>query len=765
MTFQEVAAIFIVLSPGIAALIAGLGQRVLGDKGAMGLTTLIVVSAALLAGYQFFMHAFGAPGDPTTIVLSRWFDVDTFIADWAIRIDALSVTMMFVVTSVSALVHIYSIGYMAEDPHRARFFAYLSLFTFAMLMLVTADNFIQLFFGWEGVGLASYLLIGFWYKKPSANDAAIKAFVVNRVGDFGFALGIMALVFMIQPAAGVDYTQFGITEFSSIRFDTVFAVISGNAPVQMVGAAAAMPIQEVTFDFLGVHVWGLEIAGILLFIGAMGKSAQFFLHTWLPDAMEGPTPVSALIHAATMVTAGVFLVCRASPLYAVADVASDMVTVVGAVTCLFAATVGLAQNDIKRVVAYSTCSQLGYMFFAAGLGAYGAAMFHLFTHAFFKALLFLGSGSVIHGMHHEQDMRFMGGVRKPMMFTWAMMLIGTLALIGFGIPGTDIGFAGFFSKDAIIESAFASDASFGPFAFWCSIAAALLTSFYSWRLMFMTFEGKYRPNPHAHHDDHAHDHAHEHGHAAPKDGRAPAHESPLVMLVPLVLLAVGAVFAGVMFKPQFLTKNADGFWQGAIVREADPLYGPCGVHPYGDASHCVADTHAPADAHAPMSSNAAASAAEESHGAVATDEHAATGDAAHAGEHHELPAWVIWAPFVVTMTGFFGAIIFYLLAPGVPRRMAKNGGPMHAFLSHKWYFDEIYRFVFVKGTAALGDLFWKIGDKKIIDGMGPDGVTGVAKAGAGGLSKLHTGYIFHYALVILVSAVVFAAFVLAGQGR
>ncbi len=762
MTFQEVAAIFIVLSPGIAAAIAGLGQRVLGDKGAMGLTTLIVVSAALFAGYQFLMHAFSGASEPTTIVLSRWFDVDTFIADWAIRIDALSVTMMFVVTSVSALVHIYSIGYMAEDPHRARFFAYLSLFTFAMLMLVTADNFIQMFFGWEGVGLASYLLIGFWYKKPSANDAAIKAFVVNRVGDFGFALGIMALVFMIQPVAGVDYAQFGITEFSSIRFDTVFAVIANNLPVQSVGAAAAMPIQEVTFDFLGVHVWGLEIAGILLFIGAMGKSAQFFLHTWLPDAMEGPTPVSALIHAATMVTAGVFLVCRASPLYAVADVASDMVTIVGAVTCLFAATVGLAQNDIKRVVAYSTCSQLGYMFFAAGLGAYGAAMFHLFTHAFFKALLFLGAGSVIHGMHHEQDMRFMGGVRKPMMFTWAMMLIGTLALIGFGIPGTDIGFAGFFSKDAIIESAFASDATFGPFAFWCSIAAALLTSFYSWRLMFMTFEGKHRPNPHAHHDDHAHDH--DHAHAAPKDGRAPAHESPPVMLVPLLLLAIGAVFAGVVFKPEFLTKNADGFWQGAIVREADPLYGPCGVHPYGEGS-CEAVAHAPAEAHAPVSSNAAASAAEEAHGAVATDEHADPAAAAHAGEHHELPAWVIWAPFVVTVTGFFGAVIFYLMAPGVPRRMAKNGGPMHAFLSHKWYFDEIYHFVFVKGTRALGDLLWKVGDKKIIDGLGPDGVTGIAKAGAGGLSKLHTGYIFHYALVILVSAVIFVAFVLAGQGR
>ncbi len=767
MTFHEVAAILIVLSPGVAAAVAGLGQRVLGDKGAMGLTTFIVVAAALLAGWQFFSWSLGGEaGGTQTVVLSRWFNVDTFIADWAIRIDALSVTMMFVVTSVSALVHIYSIGYMAEDPHRARFFSYLSLFTFAMLMLVTADNFIQLFFGWEGVGLASYLLIGFWYKKPSANDAAIKAFVVNRVGDFGFALGIMALVFMIQPVAGVDYAQYGIKEFSSIQFDTVFAVIANDAPVQVVGQTVAMPISQVTFDFLNFHVWGLEIAGILLFIGAMGKSAQFFLHTWLPDAMEGPTPVSALIHAATMVTAGVFLVCRASPLYAEAEVASSVITVVGAVTCLFAATVGLAQNDIKRVVAYSTCSQLGYMFFAAGLGAYGAAMFHLFTHAFFKALLFLGAGSVIHGMHHEQDMRFMGGVRPNMMFTWAMMLIGTLALIGFGIPGTDIGFAGFFSKDAIIESAFASDSAFGPFAFWCSIAAALLTSFYSWRLMFMTFEGKFRPNPHAHHDDHghvddhAHGHGHDHAHAKPKDGRAPAHESPIVMLIPLLLLAAGAVFAGLLFKPQFLTTNADGFWQGAIVREADPLYGPCGVHPNGDASHCAADAHEPA----PVVSNAASSAAEEAHAAVAADEHAAAAEGEHGGGHH-LPDWVIWAPFVVTLTGFLGAIIFYLIAPGIPRRMAENGGPMHSFLSHKWYFDEIYHFVFVKGTAALGDLFWKIGDKKIIDGMGPDGVTGVAKAGAGGLSKLHTGYIFHYALVILVSAVVFVAFVLAGQGR
>jgi NADH-quinone oxidoreductase subunit L len=759
VTFQEIAAIFIVLAPGVAAAVSGLGQRFLGDRGAMAVTTTIVISAAVLATWQFFAWSLGGQsGGAVTIVLSRWFDVDTFIADWAIRIDALSVIMMFVVTSVSALVHTYSIGYMSEDPHRARFFAYLSLFTFAMLMLVTADNFIQLFFGWEGVGLASYLLIGFWYKKPSANSAAIKAFVVNRVGDFGFALGIMALVLMVHPVAGVDYAQFGITEFSSIKFDTVFAVIANNAPVQVIGQAAAMPIQEVTFDFLGVHVWGLEMAGILLFIGAMGKSAQFFLHTWLPDAMEGPTPVSALIHAATMVTAGVFLVCRASPLYAVADVASSMITVVGAVTCLFAATVGLAQNDIKRVVAYSTCSQLGYMFFAAGVGAYGAAMFHLFTHAFFKALLFLGAGSVIHGMHHEQDMRFMGGVRQPMMFTWAMMLIGTLALIGFGIPGTEFGFAGFFSKDAIIESAYASTDAFGPFAFWCSIAAALLTSFYSWRLMFMTFEGRYRPNPHAHHDDHAHaddhGHGHDHAHAALKDGRAPAHESPWIMLVPLLLLAVGAVFAGFVFKPQFLTSKADAFWQGAIVREADPLYGPNGIHPYGAATekHGATADHAPA--------------AEEAHAAPADGEHAAAAGAAeHAEEHHELPLWVVWAPFVVTMTGLIGAIIFYLMAPGVPRRMAANGGPMHSFLSHKWYFDEIYNFVFVKGTAALGDLFWKVGDKKIIDGMGPDGVTGVAKAGAGGLSKLHTGYIFHYALVVLLSAVIFVAFVLFSQGR
>ncbi|MDP3494415.1 MAG: NADH-quinone oxidoreductase subunit L [Hyphomonadaceae bacterium] len=694
MTFQEIAAIFIVLAPGIAAVVAGLGQRFLGDKGSMAITTTLVVSAAVLAAYLFFNQVFGPHGEhgahATTIVLSRWFDVSTFVVDWAIRLDSLSITMLFVVTSVSALVHIYSIGYMADDPHRARFFAYLSLFTFAMLMLVTADNFIQLFFGWEGVGLASYLLIGFWYKKPSANAAAIKAFVVNRVGDFGFALGFMALVFMIQPAAGVDYAAMGIHHFSSVGFDTVFNVIVNNAPVLVGGSGAPVAIQDVTFDFLGLHVWGLEVVGVLLFIGAMGKSAQFFLHTWLPDAMEGPTPVSALIHAATMVTAGVFLVCRCSYLYEHTVVAANMITIIGAVTCFFAATIGLAQNDIKRVVAYSTCSQLGYMFFAAGVGAYEAAMFHLFTHAFFKALLFLSAGSVIHGMHHEQDMRNMGGLRKKMPLTWAMMLIGTLALTGVGIPavqGLHIGFAGFFSKDAIIESAFASPDTYGQLAFWLSIGAAFLTSFYSWRLMFMTFEGKTRA------DHHTYDHA---------------HDPPLVMAVPLIVLSIGAVLAGIVFYDAMVDHHEAAFWGGAIYNAPE--------------NHVLHD-------------------------------------------RHEVPLWVLLAPAACWIGGLLFAVIFYLMAPSIPRKMARNGGPMHSFLSHKWYFDEIYNFVFVKGTALLGDVFWKIGDKKIIDGLGPDGVTGVAKASAGGLSKLHTGYIFHYAFVVLISAVVFVAFVLLGQGR
>ncbi|MBI1338695.1 NADH-quinone oxidoreductase subunit L [bacterium] len=669
----------------------------------MAITTGLVLAAAGAAASLFFPLVFGTHAEGAhheTLVLATWIDVGPIVADWAIRMDTLSIVMMFVVTSVSALVHIYSISYMEEDPHRARFFAYLSLFTFAMLMLVTADNFIQLFFGWEGVGLASYLLIGFWYKKPSANSAAIKAFVVNRVGDFGFALGIMALAFMLRApdqflnpdgSVGADYLALlGVDKFSSVKFDTLFGAIRADALVQPFGAATAVPIQSVTFEFLGQYVYGLEIVGFLLFIGAMGKSAQFLLHTWLPDAMEGPTPVSALIHAATMVTAGVFLVCRCSPVYEHTVVAADIITVIGAVTCFFAATIGLAQNDIKRVIAYSTCSQLGYMFFAAGLGAYEAAMFHLFTHAFFKALLFLSAGAVIHGLHHEQDMRNMGGLRTKMPITWGMMVIGTLALTGVGLPaveGLHLGFAGFFSKDAIIETAYASHDTFAPLAFWLSIGAAVLTSFYSWRLILMTFHGRTRA------DHHTFDHA---------------HDAPVVMLIPLGLLAVGAVFAGGVFYDAFVEHHNEAFWAGSIYR--------------GEDNHVL-------------------------------------------HERHYVPLWVLLAPAAAWVSGLLAALYFYGLRAGLGARIAASGGPLHSFLSRKWYFDELYNFVFVRGAALLGDLFWKVGDRAVIDGLGPDGLTAAAKAGAGGLSRLHTGYLFHYALVILLSAVAIGAFILFGQGR
>ncbi|MEL7548072.1 MAG: NADH-quinone oxidoreductase subunit L, partial [Pseudomonadota bacterium] len=472
--------LYIVLAPGVAALIAGLLQRYIGDRGAMVVTTATVLLAGVFSVFQLFNYAFGGlsgdgheavhtamsvPGGHI-ITLMPWIDVGQFQADWAIRIDALSIVMMAVITSVSGLVHLYSGGYMSDDPHKARFFAYLSLFTFAMLMLVTADNFIQLFFGWEGVGLASYLLIGFYYSKDAPNEAAIKAFVTNRVGDFGLALGIMA-VFVV---------------FGSVKFEPVLDAIRANAEVVPLALAEAGQIRDLVLPFLWLEVPALELIGVLLFIGAMGKSAQFFLHVWLPDAMEGPTPVSALIHAATMVTAGVYLVCLMSPIYEFAPFASAMVTLVGAITAIYAATVGMAQNDIKRVIAYSTCSQLGYMFFAAGIGAYEAAMFHLFTHAFFKALLFLGAGSVIHGFHHEQDMRNMGGLARYMPLTYGAMLIGTIAIIGLGLPHTSFGFAGFFSKDAIIESAYSASlagVTFAQVAFWLGISAALLTSFYS----------------------------------------------------------------------------------------------------------------------------------------------------------------------------------------------------------------------------------------------------------------------------------------------
>jgi NADH-quinone oxidoreductase subunit L len=654
----------IVLAPLFAAAFAGLLQRYIGDKIAMAVTTG-AVGLSLVLSWPIFIGFVWGDEQARLVELLRFIDVAGFTSTWSVRVDTLSAVMLVVVNTVSFLVHVYSIGYMSEDPHRARFFSYLSFFTFAMLALVTANDFLQLFFGWEGVGVASYLLIGFWFHKRSANDAAIKAFVVNRVGDFGFALGIMAVFFC----------------YGSIQFDAVFHAAAEN-PGLMIGID-------------GFSAPAVEVIAVLLFIGAMGKSAQFFLHVWLPDAMEGPTPVSALIHAATMVTAGVFMVCRAGELYHMAPIASGVVTIVGATTALFAATVGLAQNDIKRVVAYSTCSQLGYMFFAAGVGAYNAAMFHLFTHAFFKALLFLGAGSVIHGLHHEQDMRYMGGVRKPMPITWAMMTIGTFALIGFGIPGLG-GFAGFYSKDAIIEAAYGSHGIGAQFAFWCGVSAALLTSFYSWRLAFMTFEGKFRPNPHAHHDDaHADDH-----HAEPADGAAPAHESPWIMLAPLLVLAAGAIFAGMIFYPYFLGEHAEGFW-----RHVMPV----------------------------------------AHG------------------HHDFPMWVLWAPLVVTVTGFLLAIVFYLWKPAFSKAMAK--GPVWAFLYNKWYFDEIYDFIFVKGARAIGDLFWKVGDAKVIDGLGPDGVAASSRFFARQVRKLQSGFVYHYSFFMLIAAVAFGAYaIFAGIG-
>jgi NADH-quinone oxidoreductase subunit L len=566
--------------------------------------------------------------------------------------------MLVVVNTVSSLVHLYSIGYMHEDEHRPRFFAYLSLFTFAMLMLVTSDNLVQMFFGWEGVGLASYLLIGFWYKKPSANAAAIKAFIVNRVGDFGFALGIF-LIFVL---------------FGSVGFEQIFPRVA-----DMTGK---------TFHFVGYDWHALTLVSLLLFMGAMGKSAQFLLHTWLPDAMEGPTPVSALIHAATMVTAGVFLVARMSPVFEYAPAALTVVVVIGATTAFFAATVGLVQNDIKRVIAYSTCSQLGYMFVALGVGAYSAGIFHLFTHAFFKALLFLGAGSVIHAMHHEQDMRNMGGLRKYIPWTAAAMTVGTLALTGFPF------LAGYFSKDAIIESAFAAKHGFATdYAFVLLVLAACMTSFYSWRLYFMTFEGKPRwgADAHAHdahgHDDHAHDnHSHGHGDHTP-------HESPLVMMIPLALLSLGAIAAGFAFKDAFIGHHYEHFWKTALFTGKD--------------NHIL-----------------------------------------HA--MHEVPHWVGLAPFVAMVIGFLLAVYMYVLRTDLPAKMAARQPMLYNFLLNKWYFDELYDVLFVRPALWIGRLFWKKGDGAIIDGLGPDGVSARVMDVTGRVVRLQTGFVYHYAFSMLL---------------
>jgi NADH-quinone oxidoreductase subunit L len=670
----------LLFAPLVGALIAGFGWRIIGDKGAQWVTTGLLFLSALLSWVLFLGH----DGVTEQIHILDWVQSGTLDTSWAIRMDRLTAIMLIVITTVSALVHLYSMGYMAHDEnfrdnesYRPRFFAYLSFFTFSMLMLVTSDNLLQMFFGWEGVGVASYLLIGFYYRKPSANAAAIKAFVVNRVGDFGFALGIMALYFLVD----------------SIKLDDVFV--------------AAPELAETQLTFLWTEWNAANLIAFLLFVGAMGKSAQLFLHTWLPDAMEGPTPVSALIHAATMVTAGVFLVCRMSPLMEYAPQAMNFVVFLGASTAFFAATVGLVQNDIKRVIAYSTCSQLGYMFVAAGVGVYSVAMFHLFTHAFFKAMLFLGAGSVIHGMHHEQDMRNYGGLRKKMPYTFYAMLIGTLAITGVGIPLTGwIGFAGFASKDAVIESAYVGSA--GGYAFWMLVIAALFTSFYSWRLMFLTFWGEARG------DKHTHEHA---------------HESPNVMLIPLGVLALGAVFAGAIWYGSFFGKPNEviKFFGGSYGEPAAEL-----VEAVAERSPKASELHyvmegAPGEAAIYM---------------------APENTVLH--EAHYVPTWVKLSPFVAMLIGLVTALWFYIWDPAMPKRVAETNRPLYLFLLNKWYFDEIYDFLFVRPAKALGALLWKRGDGDVIDGS----INGVAMGLIPRLTRLagraQSGYIFTYAFAMVV---------------
>ena len=604
-----------------------------GSRAAELVTTVFLFASMVLSWFAFVDVGFGHHDSHGAIF--SWMTSGDLKVDWALRIDTLTVVMLVVVTTISSFVHLYSIGYMADDPFRPRFFAYLSLFTFAMLMLVTADNLVQLFFGWEGVGLMSYLLIGFWYQKPEANAAAIKAFVVNRIGDFGFSLGIFA-VFLMTGA---------------VDFDTVFA----QAPA----------LTGKTIHFLSWDVDALTLICLLLFMGAMGKSAQFLLHTWLPDAMEGPTPVSALIHAATMVTAGVFMVARLSPLFELAPNAQTFVTFIGATTAFFAATIGLVQNDIKRIIAYSTCSQLGYMFVAMGTGAYSVGMFHLFTHAFFKALLFLGSGSVILAMHHEQDIRHMGGLKDKIPFTYWTMVIGTLALTGFPLT------AGYFSKDAIIEAAYVSTNPMALYAFGMTVIAAALTAFYSWRLIFLTFHGS--PHDRHHYEE--------------------ARESPMVMLIPLGFLAVGAIFAGYPFKELFVGHEVAEFFRDSLK--------------FGPNNHILEDMH-------------------------------------------HIPYLASIAPTVMMAVGFVIAWEFYIRRPELPVELARQQEPLYKFLLNKWYFDELYDFLVVRPTLWLGRMLWKYGDGWMIDGLGPDGVSARVLDVTRGVVRLQTGYLYHYAFAMLI---------------
>jgi NADH-quinone oxidoreductase subunit L len=617
----------IITLPLIAAIISGFFGKYIGDKNSEIFTSLLVSISAILSVIVFYNVVFNQYED--NIIIATWINSGTLDVNWSMKIDSLSSVMLVVVTSVSALVHIYSIGYMSHDPHKPRFMAYLSLFTFAMLMLVTSDNFIQLFFGWEGVGLCSYFLIGFWFKKDTANSAAIKAFVVNRVGDFGFALGIFLIFYL----------------FGTVNYNEVFQQIPS--------------VVDKRLNFLGFEVNSIDLICLLLFIGAMGKSAQILLHTWLPDAMEGPTPVSALIHAATMVTAGIFLVVRCSPIYEYSELALNLITVVGMTTAIFAASVALVQTDIKKIIAYSTCSQLGYMFFAAGVGAYNIAMFHLFTHAFFKALLFLGSGSVIHAFKDEQNINAMGGVWKKLPYTYVLMIIGTLALTGFPL------LSGFYSKDAIIEFAYLRDNTTGYYAAGIGIFTAFLTSIYSWRLIFKTFHGSYNNK---------------------SIKIEETHESPLVMLLPLIILSIGAIFAGFIFKELFFDTN---FWGNSIFF-LEPL-----------------------------------------------------------SEEHP-PMWFLLLTPILVCSSIPISYYLFVKNKDLPNSIVEINKPLYNFLVNKWYFDELYEILFIKPSKKIGLFLWKFFDVKIIDGFGPDGVSSLIKKFSIKANKFQSGYIYQYAFIMLL---------------
>ena len=639
----------IVFLPLLGAVAAGLFSLRQQNSAAIVVSVSGVVLSFLLSLFAFSHVAIG--GNTEIVNVARWINSGSFEANWQLRFDTLTAVMLIVVTGVSSCVHIYSVGYMHHDKAIARFMAYLSLFTFAMLMLVTADNLVQLFFGWEGVGVASYLLIGFWYHKESAHTAAMKAFVVNRVGDFGFVLGILAI--------------FALT--GSVSFGDIFADTASY--------------QNAVISFGGISLPALEVVSILLFIGAMGKSAQLGLHTWLPDAMEGPTPVSALIHAATMVTAGVFLVCRMSPIIEYAPVALDVITIVGASTAIFAATVGMTQFDIKRVIAYSTCSQLGYMFFAAGVSAYPAAMFHLTTHAFFKALLFLGAGSVIHALSDEQDLRNMGGIWRKVPVTYTMMWVGSLALAGFPF------FAGFYSKDMILEAAYGAHTGVGMFAFWLGCAAALLTAFYSWRLLILAFHGQPR---------------------ASEEVMSHVHESPNVMTLPLIPLAIGAIFAGWAGYELFVGHDMAAFWGDSIF---------------------ILPTHTAMEA------------------------------------AHHVPLWVKLLPIVLATSGVVGAYIAYVKMPHLPANIAAACGGFYHFLFNKWYFDELYDRIFVRPAVVFGGWLWKRGDKGTIDYFGPDGLSALVGRLSARLVHIQTGYVYHYAFAMMIGVVVLLSWYFSGFGR